>query len=147
MQRVSRAEVRVAAEPVGAIGSGFLVLLGVAQGDTPADAVALARKIGGLRVFSDAEGKMNLDLAATGGAVLLVSQFTLLADVRKGRRPSFVAAADPDDAAELVDIVATELGLQGVNVETGRFGEMMSVELVNDGPVTIVIDAAGGAVA
>jgi D-tyrosyl-tRNA(Tyr) deacylase len=147
VQRVSRAEVRVAAEQVGAIGPGFLVLLGVAQGDTPADAVALARKIGGLRVFSDGEGKMNLDLAATGGAVLLVSQITLLADVRKGRRPSFVAAADPDDAAELVGIVAEELGLQGLNVEAGRFGEMMSVELVNEGPVTIVIDVSGGAVA
>ena len=140
------AEVRVSGGIVGEIGPGFVVLLGVAAGDTEADAAAIATKIGGLRVFSDDEGRMNLDLADVGGAVLLVSQFTLLADIRKGRRPSFVAAADPEHAARLVHEVAMRLRGAGLEVATGEFGAHMEVELVNDGPVTVVIDAGGGLV-
>ena len=146
VQRVSMAEVRVSGRIVGEIASGFVVLLGVAAGDTERDAAAIAAKIGGLRVFSDNEGRMNLDLAGVGGSVLLVSQFTLLADVRKGRRPSFVAAADPEHAARLVHEVAMRLRGAGFEVATGEFGAHMEVELVNDGPVTVVIDAGGGLV-
>ena len=140
------AAVRVSGGIVGEIGPGFVVLLGVAAGDTEADAAAIATKIGGLRVFSDDEGRMNLDLADVGGAVLLVSQFTLLADVRKGRRPSFVAAADPEHASRLVNEVEMRLRGAGLEVATGEFGVHMKVELVNDGPVTIVIDAGDGSI-
>lgn len=146
IQRVSSAEVRIAECVVGEIEAGFVVLLGVAVGDGEAEAAAMAAKIAGLRVFADDAERMNLDLAGTGGSVLLVSQFTLLADLRKGRRPSFVAAADPEDATLLVDLVAKLLREQGVEVAEGEFGAHMEVELVNDGPVTIVIDAINGSI-
>lgn len=141
VQRVSRASVTVEGEIVGEIGRGFLVLLGVADEDTQDDVVAMSRKIAGLRVFEDPEGKMNLDLAAIGGDVLLVSQFTLLGDCRKGRRPSFVAAAPPEKADALYRDVAAELRGQGLHVETGRFRKHMDVESINDGPVTLLIDS------
>jgi len=146
VQRVSAAEVRVSGAIVGAIGPGFVVLLGVATGDTAADAAAMAAKICSLRVFGDDEGRMNLDLAAAGGSVLLVSQFTLLADFRKGRRPSFVGAADPEIAAQLVDEVVLRIRQAGFQVAIGEFGAHMEVELVNDGPVTLVIDTVDGSV-
>jgi D-tyrosyl-tRNA(Tyr) deacylase len=140
VQRVSRARVTIAGDRAGAIGLGMLVLVGVAVDDTPDDARALAAKIAGLRIFDDAAGAMNLDLAAVGGAVLLVSQFTLLGDTRRGRRPSFVAAARGEHANALYEAVATHLRAAGVHVETGVFGADMDVELVNRGPVTILLD-------
>jgi D-tyrosyl-tRNA(Tyr) deacylase len=146
IQRVSSAEVRVAGSVVGEIADGFVVLLGVAVGDGEADAEVMAAKIAGLRVFADDEGRMNLDLSEVGGSVLLISQFTLLADLRKGRRPSFVAAADPEDATRLVDVVVRLLRERGLEVAEGEFGAHMEVELVNDGPVTIVIDAVDGSI-
>lgn len=146
VQRVSRAQVGVAGAVIGAIERGLVVLLGVGHDDGPEDAAAIARKLVGLRVFSDAEGRMNLDLSDVSGEVLLVSQFTLLADLRKGRRPSFAPAAEPGLASRLVDAVAGHLRAAGVTVATGRFGAAMELDLVNDGPVTIVIDTAGGAV-
>ena len=140
VQRVSSAAVDVAGERIGAIGRGFLVLIGVAVDDDASDADALARKIAGLRVFDDAEGAMNLDLAAVAGEVLAVSQFTLLGDVRKGRRPSFIAAARGEPAESLYERVIAELRAAGLTVATGRFGADMAVSLVNDGPITILID-------
>ena len=140
VQRVTRAAVSVEGDEIGAIGRGFVVLIGVAVGDTERDADALARKIAGLRIFDDAGGGMNLDLASVGGAVLAVSQFTLLADVRKGRRPSFVGAARGEQAETLYEGVVSALRATGLPVETGRFGADMAVELVNDGPVTMLID-------
>jgi D-tyrosyl-tRNA(Tyr) deacylase len=140
VQRVTRASVRVADETVGAIERGFLVLAGVAVDDTDADADALAQKIAGLRVFDDGNGAMNFALADVGGAVLVVSQFTLLGDVRKGRRPSFIAAARGEQAERLYERVAAKLRESGLRVETGVFGADMAVELVNGGPVTILID-------
>lgn len=141
VQRVSSASVKVDGEVVGAIERGFLVLLGVAEDDTRADAEYLARKVVGLRVFEDEAGKMNLSLEDVGGGVLAVSQFTLLGDCRKGRRPSFVAAARPELAealySEFVDLVRHE----GLLVQTGRFRKQMEVKLVNDGPVTLLIDS------
>jgi D-tyrosyl-tRNA(Tyr) deacylase len=138
--------VLVDGEPVGEIASGLVVLLGVASGDTEADAGVMAGKIAGLRILPDAEGKMNLSVSEAGGSVLLVSQFTLLADVRRGRRPSFTEAAPPGEAASLVERVAVAIRDAGIPCETGRFGAHMEVELVNDGPVTIVIDVIGGRV-
>jgi D-tyrosyl-tRNA(Tyr) deacylase len=146
VQRVTRAAVRVDGDTVGSIESGFLVLLGIGVGDDAADAAAMASKIGGLRVFADADGRMNLSLVDVGGGVLVVSQFTLLAETRKGRRPSFVAAASPEVADPLVEAVAERLRDQGIGVETGRFGARMEVESVNEGPVTIVIDVVDGSV-
>jgi D-tyrosyl-tRNA(Tyr) deacylase len=146
VQRVASASVAVDGAVVGSIDAGFLVLLGVGRGDTAADADAIAAKIAGLRVFSDDAGRMNLDVIAVGGAVLLVSQFTLLADVRKGRRPSFVDAADPVDAVSLVDRVADGLRGAGVEVSTGVFGAHMEVSLINDGPVTIIVETVDGTV-
>jgi D-tyrosyl-tRNA(Tyr) deacylase len=140
VQRVTRASVSIAGERVGAIESGFLVLVGVAVDDTAADARALAAKIAGLRIFDDAAGAMNLDLAAVNGAILLVSQFTLLGDTRRGRRPSFVAAARGEHAIGLYEAVATHLRAGGLRVETGVFGADMDVELVNRGPVTLLLD-------
>jgi D-tyrosyl-tRNA(Tyr) deacylase len=140
VQRATRASVSVEGNEIGAIGRGFVVLIGVAAEDVERDADVLAHKIAGLRIFDDAAGVMNLDLAAVGGAVLAVSQFTLLADVRKGRRPSFVAAARGEQAETLYERVVSGLRAAGVPVETGRFGAEMAVELVNDGPVTILID-------
>ena len=141
IQRVSRAKVTVENEITGEIGRGFLVLLGVAEDDTQDDGIWMAQKIAGLRVFEDAQGKMNLALADVGGAVLVVSQFTLLGDCRKGRRPSFVRAARPERAVELYRSVCAELRGQGLRVETGRFQAHMDVELVNDGPVTLLVDS------
>lgn len=140
VQRVTRASVTVGGAVAGAIERGFLVLVGVAADDAENDAEALARKIAGLRVFDDANGAMNLALADAGGAVLIVSQFTLLGDVRKGRRPSFAAAARGEQAERLYERVAEHLRETGLHVETGVFGAEMAVELVNDGPVTILLD-------
>ena len=142
VQRVSRASVRVDGEATGAIENGFLVLLGVTHGDDEAVADALARKVAGLRVFEDAHGKMNLDLAATGGAMLCVSQFTLYGSVRKGRRPSFTEAAEPERAEALYERFCAAVEGKGVRCERGRFGAHMEVESVNDGPVTLLIDSA-----
>ncbi len=141
VQRVSRAEVRVDGHVRGAIGRGLLVLVGVARSDGPEDADLLARRIEGLRIFDDANRLMNLSLEDVGGAILVVSQFTLLASCRKGRRPSFVDAAPPEQAEPLVDRFATTLRDMGYRVETGVFGALMAIELVNDGPVTIVLDS------
>jgi D-tyrosyl-tRNA(Tyr) deacylase len=142
VQRVSSASVRVDGELIGAVGRGALVLLGVLEGDGEREAVQLAEKVAGFRYFADDEGRMNLAAAEVEGALLVVSQFTLAADGRKGRRPSFDRAAEPARAQELYErFVAHLLGL-GLSVETGRFGAMMEVELVNEGPVTFVLDEA-----
>jgi D-tyrosyl-tRNA(Tyr) deacylase len=142
IQRVTSAQVTVHGEVVGAIGRGFLVLLGITAGDGEAEARLLARKVAGLRVFEDADGKMNLALADVGGAVLAVSQFTLYADVRKGRRPSFIAAARPEQAEPLYRRFCTLLAAEGLEVQEGVFQAEMQVALVNDGPVTIWMDTA-----
>ncbi len=141
VQRVSRASVTVQGRVTGEIGSGLLVLLGVKRGDTDQDADFLAAKIGGLRIFADAAGKMNLAASDVGGAMLVVSQFTLCGDCRKGRRPSFEKAAEPVEATRLYEFFCGRLRQQGYRVETGIFGAMMQVELVNDGPVTLVIES------
>jgi D-tyrosyl-tRNA(Tyr) deacylase len=141
IQRVSRASVTVGGEVVGRIDRGLLVLLGVTHSDTPAHAVWLAEKAVGLRIFNDADGKMNLGLTDVGGAVLVVSQFTLYGDAQKGRRPSFVAAARPEQAVPLYEAFVNGIRALGVPVETGRFGATMDVELVNDGPVTLILDS------
>jgi len=140
VQRVSGASVDVEGERVGAIDDGLLVLVGVAHGDDERAAAELAKKIVGLRIFEDDAGRMNRSLADTGGGLCLVSQFTLLADVRKGRRPSFGDAAAPELAEPLFDCVVREAKALGVPVATGRFRKTMQVSLVNDGPVTILID-------
>ncbi len=141
VQRVSRAKVTVNGEITGEIGRGFLVLLGVAEGDEVEDARFLARKIAGLRVFEDAEGKMNLALADVDGRMLVISQFTLLGDCRKGRRPSFVSAARPEQANALYQQFTAAVREQGIAIETGRFQEHMDVELINSGPVTLLLDS------
>ena len=140
LQRVARARVVVGEEVTGAIDRGLLVLLGVAPTDTPDDATWLADKIVGLRIFNDAEGKMNLGVQEVGGAVLVVSQFTLYGDCRKGRRPSFIGAAGPEIAVPLYEAFVNAMRARGLPVRTGRFGAMMQVELVNDGPVTLIVD-------
>jgi D-tyrosyl-tRNA(Tyr) deacylase len=142
VQRVSRAQVAVDGEIVGEVGRGLLVLLGVTHADTEPDADYLAGKIAGLRVFEDENGKMNLDVASISGGVLVVSQFTLYGDVRRGKRPSFDAAAKPERARELYEYFAARIRAAGLPCQTGRFQEMMEVELVNDGPVTILLDSA-----
>jgi len=142
IQRVTEAGVAVDGQIVGAIQRGLLVLLGVAQGDTDEDARWLASKCAGLRILEDAEGRMNDSVVESGGSVLLVSQFTLLADCRKGRRPSFTGAEDPGAAEAMCDRFAELLRAEGLAVETGRFGAKMAVALVNDGPVTIILDSA-----
>ena len=141
IQRVSQASVTVEGEITGQIERGFLVLLGVGNDDTEDDAVYLAGKVVGLRVFEDADGKMNLSLADVGGAMLVVSQFTLYGDARKGRRPSFIEAARPDKANQLYESFCAEVRGQGIRVETGRFQKHMDVALVNDGPVTLLLDS------
>ena len=141
VQRVSRASVKVNGEFTGQISEGLLVLLGVAQEDVESDADYLAAKIAGLRIFEDREGKMNRSVAEIGGAVLAVSQFTLFGDVRRGKRPSFDAAARPERAQALYDYFVACLRALGLPCETGRFQEMMEVELVNQGPVTILLDS------
>lgn len=142
VQRVSKGAVRVAEETVGAIDAGLVILVGVGAGDSAEDADFLANKVAGLRIFSDAEGKFNLALGDVGGAALVVSQFTLYADARKGRRPSFVHAAPPEQAEALVAHFAAALERQGIPVATGRFRSHMAVEIHNDGPVTIWLDTA-----
>ncbi len=142
IQRVSTAQVTTGGEVVGRIGRGFLVLLGITSTDSEAEAELLARKIAGLRVFEDEGGKMNLALGEVGGAVLAVSQFTLYADVRKGRRPSFIAAARPEQAEPLYQHFCSRLRAEGLEVQQGVFQAEMQVALVNDGPVTIWIDTA-----
>ncbi|HSC34152.1 MAG TPA: D-aminoacyl-tRNA deacylase [Thermodesulfobacteriota bacterium] len=141
IQRVKEARVEVGGEVVGRIGEGVLVLLGAGKDDTEVDAEYLAEKITGLRIFEDAEGKMNLSVTDTGGEVLVVSQFTLYGDCRKGRRPSFDKAAPPELAEELYELFVREIRERGVNVETGRFRAMMDVHLVNWGPVTLMLDS------
>ena len=162
VQRVSRAKVTIGScgdgaqprsggakprphtdgEVTGEIGLGLLVLLGVGAGDTQAQADYLVEKIIGLRIFEDAAGKMNLSVAEVGGAVLVVSQFTLYGDARRGKRPSFDAAAQPDQARELYEYLVEKVRTTGLRCETGRFQETMQVELVNEGPVTILLDSA-----
>ena len=141
VQRVSRAKVTVAGEVTGEIGLGLMVLLGVADDDAQEDAGYLAEKLVGLRIFPDEEGKMNRSLSDVGGAMLVVSQFTLFGDCRKGRRPSFIKAARPDQAVVLYKAFVAEVRGRGITVATGRFQEQMDVELVNDGPVTLLIDS------
>lgn len=141
LQRVSRAQVSVNGEVTGQIGLGLLVLLGVGRDDAEADATYLAQKIAGLRIFEDDDGKMNRSVQDVGGSVLAVSQFTLLADVRRGKRPSFDAAAPPEQARRLYDFFVEQIRETGLRCETGRFQEMMKVELVNEGPVTILLDS------
>ncbi len=142
VQRVSQASVTVEGRMVGAIGKGFLVLLGVTHADGRAEADWLARKIAGLRVFEDEAGKMNLGLTDIGGAVLVVSQFTLYGDARRGRRPGFTDAARPEQAEPLIDYFCGKLREEGLPVETGQFRANMQVALVNDGPVTLWLDTA-----
>ena len=141
VQRVSQAQVTVAGEVVGRIERGLLVLLGVAVGDTDQDARQMAQKIVELRIFEDDAGKMNRSLIEAGGAMLVVSQFTLLGDARKGRRPSFIDAAPPEEAERLYQIFVTAAAELGVRVETGRFRTHMDVSLTNDGPVTLLLDS------
>lgn len=142
VQRVSRAKVTVNREVTGEIGRGLLVLLGVGDEDSEADAVYLAEKISGLRIFEDEDGKMNRSLLDVAGSVLAVSQFTLYGDVRRGKRPSFDAAAPPDKARQLYVFFVEQIRAAGLRCETGRFQEMMQVELVNEGPVTILLDSS-----
>lgn len=140
VQRVQRAAVRVDGDVIGSIDAGLLVLVGVTHSDTEADAAKLADKVINLRVFDDADGVMNLSVLDAGGAVLVVSQFTLYGDTAKGRRPSWVAAARPDVAEPLIESFVAELQKRGLAVETGRFRAEMAVELVNDGPITVLIE-------
>jgi D-tyrosyl-tRNA(Tyr) deacylase len=141
VQRVSRAGVRVDSKTVGEIGKGLVVLVGIRSGDSREAADYLAEKVVNLRIFPDAEGKMNLSVSDVGGAVLAVSQFTLFGDVRRGRRPSYIDAAPPEEAEPLYDYFLAALRRHGLRVASGVFRAMMEVELVNDGPVTILIDS------
>lgn len=141
IQRVKEASVAIDNEIVGAIQQGFMVLLGIHEDDTLEDVAYLTRKIAKLRVFEDAEGKMNLDIAAVNGQILSISQFTLHADTKKGNRPSFVKAARPDVAIPLYEAFNQSLEMQGLGVATGQFGANMQITLINDGPVTIIMDS------
>ena len=142
LQRCSRAEVRIDGETVGRIGTGFVVLVGITHSDTREDADFLAKKVAGMRVFEDAEGKMNLSLAEVDGQILSISQFTLYGNARKGNRPSFIEAARPEVAEPLYNYFNQVLREQyGLHVKTGRFGANMQVDFVNDGPVTIIVDS------
>ena len=141
VQRVKESSVKVDRQTIGRIGKGLLVLLGVAEGDTPSDAGYLANKIVNLRIFEDDSAKMNRSLLSIGGEMLVVSQFTLLGDCRKGRRPSFIAAAGPQKASELYDNFVQQVRRLGVSVDTGRFQSTMEVALINDGPVTLVLES------
>ena len=140
LQRVSEASVTVDDEVVGEIGPGLLVFVGIERGDGLNQIKAAAEKLAGLRVFEDDAGKMNLDLAAVGGAFLIVSQFTLAGSIARGRRPSFDRAAPPEEAQPLIETLVEDLRSRGFSVETGRFRAMMKVALVNDGPVTLIAD-------
>jgi D-tyrosyl-tRNA(Tyr) deacylase len=141
VQRVKKSSVTIDRQTVGRIGKGLLVLLGVAKGDTPSDADYLANKIVNLRIFEDDSAKMTRSLLSIGGEMLVVSQFTLLGDCRKGRRPSFIAAAGPQKASELYDNFVQQVHRLGVSVETGRFQSTMEVALINDGPVTLILES------
>lgn len=141
VQRVSRAEVRVEGAVVGRVGRGLLVLVGAADDDADADVAYLADKVVGLRIFADENGQMNKSVAEVGGGLLVVSQFTLYGDCRKGRRPSFVKAMAPGPAEQLYEKFVAATRASGVPVETGRFRAMMDVELINDGPVTLLVDS------
>ena len=141
VQRATRASVHAGEELLGAIETGALVLIGIGLGDTPEVVDRMADKLIGLRYFRDADGRTNLDIADAGGALLVVSQFTLLADVRRGRRPGFTDAAPPELAVPLLDRFVERLRAAGATVQTGRFGAEMAVELVNDGPFTLVLDS------
>ena len=141
VQRVTEARVEVDGAVIGKIGPGLLVLLGVGKSDTPADAEFLAAKVAGLRVFADEAGKMNRSVVEAGGALLVVSQFTLYGDTRKGRRPSFDLAAPPEQARALYEHFAGSARRLGLPVETGKFQAMMSVSLTNDGPVTLIVES------
>ncbi|MFQ5965995.1 MAG: D-aminoacyl-tRNA deacylase [Acidimicrobiia bacterium] len=146
VQRVSRASVAVDGETVSEIGPGLCVLVGVTDGDDSGDAEVLAQKLAGLRIFGDEDDKMNLSVSDVGGSVLVVSQFTLYGDVRKGRRPSFTRAAPAETAEELILELVDRLQAEDLDVVTGSFGARMRVDLTNDGPVTLVIDVEGGKV-
>ena len=146
IQRVDHASVTVDGDVVGRIGSGLLALVGVSRADTGADVRALAAKVVGLRIFPDEQGRFNLSLRDVGGAMLVVSQFTLFANVRRGRRPSFTEAARPDHAERLVDEFAGAVESEGVEVECGRFGAMMEVDLRNNGPFTLMVETVDGRV-
>lgn len=147
LQRVSQACVRVGAATVGEIGAGMLILVGFTHGDSSRDTVWMAEKLLGLRIFGDEAGKMNLSITDVSGSILVVSQFTLYGDARKGRRPSFIQAARPEAATDLYEIFIATLRATGIVVATGEFGADMQVELVNDGPVTLVLDSPANAVA
>ena len=140
LQRVSRASVTIDGKVVGEIGRGYCILAGFAHADTPEQVQWMAEKVSGLRLFTDEQGKMNLSLADVGGAILVVSQFTLYGDASKGRRPSFIDAARPETAIPLYESFIAELRRLGITVATGEFGADMSVEIVNDGPVTLVLE-------
>jgi D-tyrosyl-tRNA(Tyr) deacylase len=140
LQRVTRASVTIEGRVAGAIGPGFCLLVGFTHGDTPAAVRWMAEKVAGLRLFADADGKMNLGLDAVGGAVLVVSQFTLYGDAAKGRRPSFIAAARPEQAIPLYEAFVAALRAAGLVVATGEFGAEMQVEIHNDGPVTLIVE-------
>jgi D-tyrosyl-tRNA(Tyr) deacylase len=144
LQRVRRGRVSVAGRVVAEIGQGLMILVGVGHGDTEAEALWLAEKSAGLRIFEDSEGKTNLSVQDVGGQAIVVSQFTLYADARKGRRPSFIDAAPPETAEPLVRLFADHLEAQGVPTQTGEFGAHMLVEIDNDGPVTIVLERQAG---
>lgn len=146
LQRVSDAAVHVDGELVSRIGRGFLVLVGVAPTDTVDDAEALAAKVSAMRVFADEDGRMNRSITDVGGSVMVVSQFTLLGDVRRGRRPSFTGAADPPHAVAMIEHLVDGLAARGLPVVTGRFGAQMDVASTNHGPVTLVIDVGDGRV-
>ena len=140
LQRVSRASVTIDGRTAGAVGRGFCLLVGLTHGDTDATVDWMADKVAGLRLFSDADGKMNLGLVEVGGAVLVISQFTLYGDTAKGRRPSFVDAARPEQAIPLYERFVAALGQRGLQVATGEFGAHMEVEIHNDGPVTLILE-------
>ena len=140
LQRVSRAEVRIDGRVAGRVGRGFCLLVGFTHGNGPEQVEWMAEKVIGLRLFGDNEGKMNLSLDDVGGALLVVSQFTLYGDARKGRRPSFIDAARPEEAELLYDTFVESLRARGAHVETGEFGAMMDVDLVNEGPVTLLLE-------
>jgi len=141
IQRVTESSVKTESQIIGRTGAGLLVLLGVAKGDSPSDADYLVNKITNLRIFEDEKGKMNRSLLETGGEMMVVSQFTLLADCRKGRRPSFVGAAEPELATALYEYFVEQVRSLGIVVATGRFGAMMEVALINAGPVTIILES------
>ncbi len=141
IQRVTSADVTVDGQIIGSIEAGLVVLLGVAQGDTEEDLQYLVDKTVGLRIFNDSEGKMNLSVADVGGAALIISQFTLLANTRKGKRPSFIEAAAPDEANAMYEQFCARVAASGIHVQRGRFAADMKVRLINDGPVTIILDS------